>query len=95
MRRSCLADAAHAGQHIGLGDAPRSERVPERAHDGLLADQLGEDLGPVFAGKDTIALRIAPGGVRRETGQARFGRRVLASRAKGKPDLAVRVGGRS
>ena len=51
-----LADAAHAGQHIGLGDAPRSERVPERAHHGLLAYQLGEDLGPVFAGKRGVAL---------------------------------------
>ena len=51
-----LAHAAHAGQHIGLGDAARGERVLERPHHGLLPDQLGEDLGPVFPGKRGVAL---------------------------------------
>ncbi len=44
-----LADAAHAGEHVGLGDPARGERVGERPDHGLLADQLGEGLGPVFA----------------------------------------------
>ncbi len=56
-RRRGLADAAHPGQHIGLRDAPRSERVPQRPHHGVLPDQLGEDLRPVFAGKRRVALR--------------------------------------
>ena len=37
-----LADAAHAGQHVALGDAIGGERVPERRHHGLLADQALE-----------------------------------------------------
>ena len=52
-----LAHAAHAGEHVGLGDAARGERVPERPHHGLLADQLAEGLGPIFAGQRRMALR--------------------------------------
>ncbi len=50
-----LADAAHAGEHIGLGDAARGEGVAQRAHHGVLADQLGEDSRAVFARKRRVA----------------------------------------
>ena len=50
-----LADAANPGEHVGLRDASRGERILERPHHGVLADQLGEDLGPVFAGECRVA----------------------------------------
>ena len=37
-----LADAAHAGQHVALGDAVGGERIAQRRHHRLLADQVGE-----------------------------------------------------
>ncbi len=49
-----LADAAHAGQHVGLRDAAGAERVGERLHHRLLADQVGEGRRTVFAGEHTI-----------------------------------------
>ena len=49
-----LADAAHAGQHIGLGDAPGREGIGQGAHHRFLADQVGEGLRAVFAGEDAI-----------------------------------------
>ena len=51
-----FADAAHAGQHIGLGDAPGGEGIGKGAHHGFLADQVGEILRTVFAGEDAVAL---------------------------------------
>ena len=53
-RRGGLADAAHAGQHEGVGDAVRLEGVAQRAHHRLLADQVGEGLGPVLAGEHAV-----------------------------------------
>ena len=49
-----LADAAHAGEHPGLRDAAALERVRDRAHHGVLADQVGEGRRPVFARKHAI-----------------------------------------
>ena len=49
-----LADAAHAGQNIGLVDAVEVEGVRQRADHRLLADQILEARGAVFAGKDAI-----------------------------------------
>ena len=49
-----LADAAHAGEHVGLRDAAAVEGVGERPDHRLLADQIGEALRPVFAGKHPV-----------------------------------------
>ena len=57
-RRGGLADAAHASEHEGMGNAARLERVRERADHGLLADQVGEEAGPVFAGENLIGLGL-------------------------------------
>lgn len=61
-RRGGLADAAHARQHPRLRDAPGGERVGQRAHHRLLADQFGEIGRPVLAGQDPIGgcPRIVP-----------------------------------
>ncbi len=53
-RRRGLADAAHAGEHIGLRDTPAVESVGEGAHHRLLADEIDEALRPVLAGKHPI-----------------------------------------
>ena len=55
-RRRGLADAAHAGEHVGLGDAARGERIAERPDHGLLADQLVEGSRPIFPGERGVAL---------------------------------------
>ena len=52
-----LADAAHAGQHIALRDAPRREGVAERRHHRRLADQIVEGRGAVFARQHDVGLR--------------------------------------
>ena len=52
-----LADAAHAGEHEGLRDAAGRERVRERAHHRVLADQVVEGRGPVFARQHAIGRR--------------------------------------
>ena len=49
-----LADAADAGEHIGLRDASGAERIGQGADHRLLADQLGEAPRPVFPGKDPV-----------------------------------------
>ncbi len=51
-----FADAAHAGEHIGLGDAPGGHGIGEGAHHGFLADKVSEILRTVFAGEDAVAL---------------------------------------
>ena len=50
--RRGLADAAHAGQHIGLGDAARGEGIGEGAHHRFLADQVGEILWAGICGRE-------------------------------------------
>ncbi len=53
-RRRGLADPANAGEHPGLRDATRLERVLERADHRLLADEIVEILGAIFAGENAI-----------------------------------------
>src|SRR6266550_4154217 len=50
-----LTDAAHAGEDPGLRDAPGLECVRDRPHHGLLADQVVEGVGPVFAREHPVA----------------------------------------
>ena len=52
-----LADAARAGQQIGVVQAALGERVGQRRDDVLLADELGERARPPFAGEDLVAHR--------------------------------------
>ena len=53
--RGCrLADAAHAGEDIGLVDAARGEGIGERAHHRLLADEVLEAHRPVFSRQHPI-----------------------------------------
>ncbi len=49
-----LADAAHAGQHIGLRDPVHLERIAERPDHDVLADEVFETLRAVFAGKHNV-----------------------------------------
>ncbi len=53
-RRRGLADAAHAGEDPGLRDAAGLEGVGHRAHHGVLADQVVEGRGPVFARQHAV-----------------------------------------
>ena len=58
-----LADAAHAGEDPGLRDAGGLERVRDRAHHGVLADQVVEGRGTILARKHAVgavARRPAP-----------------------------------
>ena len=48
-RERRLAGAARPGEEIGLPDLIGLDRVPERADDRLLSDDLVEGLRPVFA----------------------------------------------
>ena len=59
--RGRLADAAHPGQHEGMGDAVHLERIAQRAHHRLLTDQVGEEFGAVFARQHLIG-RLAGAG---------------------------------
>ena len=52
-----LADAAHAGEDPGLRDAAGLERVGERAHHRVLADQVVEGRRAVFARQHAVAGR--------------------------------------
>ena len=53
-RRGGFADTAHAGQHIALGDPVGGERVAQRRHHRVLADQLGECLRAILTSKNDI-----------------------------------------
>ena len=59
--RRCLADAANAGQDESVGQPSRGEGVGKGADHGLLADQLVEGGGPVFAGEDAVGSVIGGG----------------------------------
>ena len=50
-----LADAAGAGEQIGVADAVAGDRLLQRAGDVLLADQLLERLRPIAASDDDVA----------------------------------------
>ena len=56
-----LADAAHAGQDVGLVDAAGGEGVGDRAHHRLLADQILEAGGPIFARQHAVGRRALRG----------------------------------
>jgi hypothetical protein len=56
-RERRLADAARAGEEIGVVQALRVERVAQRAHDVLLPDQAREILGAPLARKYLVAHR--------------------------------------
>ena len=58
-----LAHPAHAGQDEGLGHAPALQRVGERAHRRVLADQVGEARRPVLARQDLIGPRPGVAGL--------------------------------
>ncbi len=55
-RRGGLAGAANAGHDEGMRDPVRCECVLQGAHHRLLPDQIGKGFGPVFAGKNAVAL---------------------------------------
>ena len=51
-----LADAADAGEDPGLRNPPGLERVRQRPHHGVLADQMLETVGAIFARQHPIGL---------------------------------------
>lgn len=54
--RGCrLADAANTGENPGLGNTARLERIRNGADHGLLADQIVEIGGTIFAGEHAVA----------------------------------------
>ncbi len=74
-----LADPAHAGHQEGMRQPLALDRVGERAHHRLLADQLGEGLRAVLAGEHAVGLR---GFARRRLRRRRSGRRRLGGAAE-------------
>ncbi len=50
-----FADAADAGQHVGVRDAAQRERIGDGAHHRFLADQVGEGPRAVFPRQHDIA----------------------------------------
>ena len=53
-RRRGLADAAHAGEDPGLRDASSLERIRDRAHHRILADQIIEGRGTILASEHAV-----------------------------------------
>ena len=53
-RQRCLADAARAGKEIGVVQPLLIQRVRQRPHDVLLADQAGKCFRPPFARQNLI-----------------------------------------
>ena len=49
-----LADAAGTGEQERVMDPPALQRIGQRPHDMLLADQFGEAPGAPFAGEDEV-----------------------------------------
>ena len=64
-RHRGLADAARAAEEVGVGGAPRRDRVLERAGDRLLSDDLAEVARAVAAREDRVGLRRGALGGRR------------------------------
>jgi hypothetical protein len=54
-RQRGLAGAPGADQQVGVGDAAAGDRVLERAHHMVLADDVIERLRPPFSSEDLIA----------------------------------------
>ncbi len=53
-----LADPAHSGQQECVGDPPALDRIGQRLHHRVLADQLGEGLRAVLAREHAICRRF-------------------------------------
>src|SRR5262249_32431447 len=53
--RGRFADAAGAGEEVGVGDAVAFQGVGQGAGDGVLADEVGEGLRPVAPRQDGVA----------------------------------------
>ncbi len=53
-RRRSLADAASAGEQIGVADAAGRQLPPQRPGDVLLADQFVKRLRPIAPGNDNV-----------------------------------------
>ena len=88
-----LADAAHAGEDPGLRDAPGLERVRDRAHHRVLADQVVEIRRPVFARQHAVGLvrdRSAAGRSGSGASTEPFGRSRRRSLAGSAPVRRVR-----
>ena len=58
-RRRGLADPANTGQHEGMRQPAKRQRVAKGAHKRLLADQFGKSLRPVLACQHAIAVENA------------------------------------
>ncbi len=97
-RRRRLAHAAHAGEDPGLRNAARRERVAQRAHHRVLADQVVEVLRAVFPGQHAIGRLLGgwrAGGRGAELAARMYWRSVRCSRREaGQPGLVGRVGER-
>ena len=93
-RRRRLADAAHAGQHVALGDAAAGDGIGQRAHQRFLADHVGEGRGPVFARQHAIGRAAAGWSVIGSVGHALGVKRSCGTAACGTPDGEGAVGGR-
>ncbi len=50
-----LPDPARTDEKVGVGEAILFDRVLQRARDVLLADEVVEGLGPIFARENLIA----------------------------------------
>ncbi len=73
-----LADPAHAGEQERMGQPVALDRIGQRLHHRLLADQLVEPLRTIFAGEDAIGL----GGIGHWR-QPRTASPVMPARAEG------------
>ncbi len=58
-----FAGAADAGHDKGLGDAIGVKRVFQRAHHGVLTDEIGKGFGAILAGKHLVLRRVGHGGL--------------------------------
>ena len=76
-----LARPPHAGEEVGLGDAPAGDGVLDGLDDGGLPDDLLERPGPVFEGEDLIRFV-------HESQPSADGRKLVASPKKVKIILA-------
>ena len=68
-RAGRLADAAGAGEEVGVGDAAALERAREHRGDVLLPDHVGERLRPVLQGKRAMG-HGSPHSIRRAAGRS-------------------------
>ena len=81
-RHRGLARAARAGEEVRLAHLPELDRVPQRPHDRLLADDLVEVLRPVLAverGHSSILIECMPGRALRLRSASPGGARVAGS----------------